>query len=239
MIRFGEPPYLECSSKGDKRFSAFHARLRSMEAARKFIGCGMYPWSIEEIYQASKVFADGSTGLSWQAAKGRASVNIKAMRRLYSRLWDQYIKENPELLSVLKAASGLSDMFGQTGHACQAEELWRIRNKMNVKEMSIETESYKQAFGFGELTKAEYALTVNAKVETIAIEWARLQTLHARCDFFLWFRLLFVQWTPVLAPKSVECAVTDMSGFPLYEYKEYKGRIYFLRPQAGFGFPGS
>jgi hypothetical protein len=28
----------------------------------------------------------------------------------------------------LKHAPGLSDMFGQVGHACQAEELWRIRN---------------------------------------------------------------------------------------------------------------
>ena len=129
MMRFGEPPYLECSSKGDKRFSAFYARLRSVESARKFPGCGMYQQSIEEIYQAAKVFANGDTGLSWQLAKGRTPVNIKAVRRLYSRLWDQYIKENPELLDVLKVASGLSDIFGQPGHACQAEELWRIRNK--------------------------------------------------------------------------------------------------------------
>ena len=25
MLRFGEAPYLECSSRGDARFSAFHA----------------------------------------------------------------------------------------------------------------------------------------------------------------------------------------------------------------------
>jgi hypothetical protein len=38
-----------------------------------------------------------------------------------------YIDENPELLQVLRKASGLSDMFGQPGHACQAAELWSIR----------------------------------------------------------------------------------------------------------------
>ena len=129
MLTFGEPPYLECSSKGDKRFSAFYARLRSVEAARAFKHCGMHGLSIEAIYQAAKVFKDGATNLSWQNAKGRADcVNMPEVRKLYRKLWKQYIKENPELLQVLHAASGLSDMFGQPGHACQAEELWRIRN---------------------------------------------------------------------------------------------------------------
>jgi hypothetical protein len=58
------------------------------------------------------------------------------VRRLYRRLWRQYIKENPELLKVLHAASGLSDVFGQVGHACQAEELWLIRNKKRAKKQS-------------------------------------------------------------------------------------------------------
>jgi hypothetical protein len=117
MIKYGEPPYLECSSRGDKRFSAFYARLPRRN--------GM---SIEELYQASKVFADGSTGLSWREAKGRKAVNADVCASFYSVLWDEYIAEQPELLSVLKAASGLSDMFGQPGHCCQATELWRIRN---------------------------------------------------------------------------------------------------------------
>jgi hypothetical protein len=49
-------------------------------------------------------------------------------RLLYSRLWDAYIAENPHLLEVIVGASGLSDVFGQEGNACQASELWRIRN---------------------------------------------------------------------------------------------------------------
>jgi len=117
VIKHGEPPYLECSSRGDKRFSAFHARIKSIDNK-----------SIEEIYQYSKILEDGSTGLTWKQAKGRKAVNQEECSTIYSLLWDEYIDENPELLAVIKNASGLSDMFGQASHCCQATELWRIRN---------------------------------------------------------------------------------------------------------------
>ena len=114
MIRHGIAPFLECSSRGDKRFSAFYARVNGK--------------SIEEQYQAAKRFADGSTGLGWREAKGKQAINQSEVATLYSQLWDAYIEQHPELLSVLKSATGLSDMFGQPGHVCQATELWRIRN---------------------------------------------------------------------------------------------------------------
>jgi hypothetical protein len=114
MIRHGEAPFLECSSKGDRRFSAFYARVDGR--------------SIEEQYQGAKIFPGGDHGLGWREAKGRKAVNQAECAQLYSRLWDQYIDAHPELLRVLKQASGLSDMFGQPGHCCQATELWRIRN---------------------------------------------------------------------------------------------------------------
>lgn len=116
MIRIGKPPFLECSTRGDRRFSAFCARLRRYSNR-----------NIEEIYQAAKIFEDGSTNLTWREAKGRCPSNIEEVKKLYARLWDTYIEENPELLQVLRAASGLSDMFGQRGRQCQALELWRIR----------------------------------------------------------------------------------------------------------------
>ena len=116
MVRCGYPPYLECSGRGDRRFSAFYARIR-----------GRNNRSIEDIYQAAKVFEDGSTGLGWREAKGRKAVNQTEVTALYSRLWDEYITENPHLIPLLVGAEGLSDMFGQKGHACQAVELWRIR----------------------------------------------------------------------------------------------------------------
>ena len=77
MVRHGAAPFLECSSRGDKRFSAFSARLRSHGGR-----------SIEDVYQAAKVFEDGSTGLGWRDAKGKRAVNMPEVRRLYSTLWD-------------------------------------------------------------------------------------------------------------------------------------------------------
>lgn len=121
MIYHGKPPFLECSSAGDKRFSAYYARLRSYGGK-----------SIEQIYQAAKVFSCGSTGLSIKEAHGKRPINGPYCRELYGRLWDEYIMENPHLVAVLQAASGLSDRFGQRGHCCQATELWRIRNSFPI-----------------------------------------------------------------------------------------------------------
>ena len=118
MIKHGNSPYLECSSKGDKRFSAFYARIKARGNK-----------SIEELYQAFKVFEDGSTGLTWKEVKGRKAVNQAEAARFYSQLWDEYIWENQNLVRELICATGLSDMFGQEGHCCQATELWRIRQE--------------------------------------------------------------------------------------------------------------
>lgn len=124
MLRVGTPPYYECSSKGDKRFSAFWARLKCLGNK-----------SIEEVYQASKVFEDGSTGLSWREAKGRKPVNADEVRKLYSELWDEYFKENPELYEVIADKTGFSDIYGQAGHACQAEEIYRIQQEYKLRQL--------------------------------------------------------------------------------------------------------
>lgn len=118
MIRVGKPPFKECSTRGNKQFSAFCARIKKRGYK-----------SIEDIYQAAKVFENGETNLSWRKAKGRRPVNLKEVMALYSRLWDEYIEENPELLVILQKATGLSDIFGQPGCQCQVIELWRIRNQ--------------------------------------------------------------------------------------------------------------
>jgi len=113
MIRHGKAPFLEASSKGDKRFSAFYAKVNGK--------------SIEERYQAAKIFEDGSSGLGWREAKGKRAINQVAVSELYSELWDTYINQHPELHDVLRNVTGISDMFGQVGHVCQATELWRIK----------------------------------------------------------------------------------------------------------------
>ena len=117
MIKHGEAPYLECSSKGDKRFSAFYARVGNR--------------TIEERYQAFKIFEGGRTGLSIKEAKGKKAINQPEAAEYYALLWDQYIYVlNPHLKEVLLKATGLSDCFGQEGSVCQATELWRIRSEL-------------------------------------------------------------------------------------------------------------
>ena len=115
MVRYGEAPFLECSSNGDKRFSAFYAKVNGR--------------SIEEQYQAAKIFEDGSTGLHWKEAKGRRAANAAECVILYENLWRQYISQHPKLLDILKKASGLSDMFATKGSVNQAHVLWKIRNE--------------------------------------------------------------------------------------------------------------
>jgi len=118
MLYYGQAPFLECSTIGDKRFSPFCAFIKKRGN------------TIENIYQAAKIFADGTTGLSWRDAKGKNPVNKLEVKTLYSELWDEYIEENPELLEVIKEQTGLSDHFGRKGFPCQVTELWRIHNNM-------------------------------------------------------------------------------------------------------------
>lgn len=115
MLTFGSSPILECSSKGDRRFSAFYARIKRYDNR-----------SIEELYQAAKVFPDGSTNLSIKEAKGKVCVNIESLRGYYTRLWEEYLNENPHLYIVLSRYNGCSDIFGQKGNVCQAGVLYQI-----------------------------------------------------------------------------------------------------------------
>lgn len=130
MIQHGNAPFLECSSRGDKRFSALFARIKARGNR-----------TIEEMYQAAKVFEDGSTGLTFREAKGRKPANLGDVRALYRQLWEEYMTENPQLLPVICAASGLSDVFGRPGSVCQATELWRIRNDVMVRHMTPAVEA--------------------------------------------------------------------------------------------------
>lgn len=133
MIKVGKEPYLECSSKGDKRFSAMYARIKSLDNK-----------TIEEIYQASKIFADGKTGLSVKECKGRKAINMNKVSKLYEKLWELYLKENPELIEELLKYNGYTDIFGKEGCQCQAKSIYRIVSNIrkergetmtNVKEL--------------------------------------------------------------------------------------------------------
>jgi len=106
-VKRGEP-YYECSSKGDKRFSAIYARLKKYNNR-----------SIEEIYQMDfkgyrKVFKH------WKFAKGKpplGNISKEELFKKYVGLWEDYFKENTELLEVIRnKAIGrtITDMFGVT-----------------------------------------------------------------------------------------------------------------------------
>ncbi len=131
MVQHGFKPMLECSSKGDKRFSAFYAKLNAFKGK-----------TIEEVYQAAKVFADGTTGLSISQAKGKQAVNMDFVRELYSSLWDIYFQENPDLLKVIRQYRGFSDVFGKKGNACQATEIYRIWIKDSLRHMAVNQNKY-------------------------------------------------------------------------------------------------
>lgn len=115
MVKHGKAPFLECSSRGDKRFSAFCAYVNGK--------------TIESQYQAAKIFEDGSTGLHWRKAKGRRAVNHEETSELYDDLWRKYLNEHPSYLKFLQEQSGLSDVFGRPGGVCQATTLWKLSRK--------------------------------------------------------------------------------------------------------------
>lgn len=116
MMKLGQAPYLECSTRGDRRLSAFVATPQSLGGK-----------TIEVAYQAMKILEDGRTGLWWKEAKGKRAVNQAECSKAYDLWWLEWVRQE-NLLPILQAARGLSDMFGKAGSVCQAEVLWRIRN---------------------------------------------------------------------------------------------------------------
>lgn len=123
MLRRGKPPYLECSTRGFRPFSAFCAVPPRRDGL-----------TIEEIYQRFKkiksVDTEGNeiiiTDLDPGIAKGQMAINAAECRALYYRLWKSYMTANPKLWTILMRQTGLSDMFGKEGNVCQADTLWTL-----------------------------------------------------------------------------------------------------------------
>lgn len=110
---------LECSSRGDKRFSAFYAKLKKYGNQ-----------SIETIYQNSKRTEDGRI-----PGKGRKVAYVvwankkyppTVLSKLYEKLWRQYFVENPELLEYAKQFDTFTDMFKGRAINCQADIIAKI-----------------------------------------------------------------------------------------------------------------
>lgn len=98
----------ECSSTGDKRFSAFHAKMPDGR-------------SIEHHYQCDvKGYQPG--GRDWKLGKGKpplTQMTQEALYEAYKALWVTWAKANPHLMMELRSKALehnclLSDMYANT-----------------------------------------------------------------------------------------------------------------------------
>jgi len=93
----------EVTTAGDKRFSAFCARLRDSRI-------------IEDAYQLD-VKGYRQFGNNWRLGKGKPPLVIRDVWPEYLALWQQWASENPSLmleLSVLAAGKKLTDKYAKT-----------------------------------------------------------------------------------------------------------------------------
>lgn len=110
---------LECSSKGDKRYSAFYARVKVF---------GKYD-SIENHYQLCKRFGD-YVPQTWRDAKGKKPTHIhingfdyelKYLSMFYKLLWLKYLNNNEDLVEYAKQFDDFHDIFKGKSINCQAD----------------------------------------------------------------------------------------------------------------------
>lgn len=118
-MNFGTPPYLECSSKGDKRFSPFYARLRSYQNQ-----------TIHHIYNSEKMYESGSTNYAVQNRNNIRPINLFELVPLFKKLWLIYFSENPELVRILLASTGISEVYTPDKYFSTSEVLWSIRTRL-------------------------------------------------------------------------------------------------------------
>lgn len=125
---------LECSSKGDKRFSAFYARVEILGKKA----------SIEQHYQYSKLFAvedlrgnvvlESYTDIKLIKQKqrfgelpvrfrvGNETYPVEYLSMFYKLLWLTYLDERPSLVRYASQFDDFSDIFrGKNTINCQAD----------------------------------------------------------------------------------------------------------------------
>lgn len=107
---------LECSSRGDKRFSAFYANVTVFGRTT----------NIERHYQSCKRFNDENI----KKAKGQTPdyifvngvrLDVKYLTPYYKLLWVKYLDENLELVIYAAQFDDYNDMFKGKSINCQAD----------------------------------------------------------------------------------------------------------------------
>lgn len=111
---------LECSSKGDKRYSAFYARVSVFGVTD----------TIENHYQMSKRIGDfvPATVKDIKGKRpthfvvGKYTFDIKYLTAWYNLLWTKYLDCNPDLVAYANQFDDFNDMFkGRRTVNCQAD----------------------------------------------------------------------------------------------------------------------
>lgn len=120
---------LECSSRGDIRFSALYAKVK----------IGNKYDSIENHYQLAKRFSNGMIPTNWKQCKGKKpthfvigkmTIPLEKSVEFYDNLWYKYLDDNPSLVEVLAQYDDFSDMFNsKNAYVCQADS---IRKYMKI-----------------------------------------------------------------------------------------------------------
>jgi hypothetical protein len=108
---------LECSSKGDKRFSALYANITVFGRNT----------NIERHYQGCKRFND----MNISKAKGKKpdyieingkSLDVRYLTPWYKLLWVKYLDRNPDLVDYASGFDEFHDIFkGKNTINCQAD----------------------------------------------------------------------------------------------------------------------
>ena len=124
---------LECSSKGDRRFSAMYAKVEVFGVTD----------SIENHYQRSKRDAKGSPVRKGQPVNHFVLNNRKfpaaMLTGFYRLLWIKYPGKNPELVEYARQFDEFTDIFrGKNTVNCQTDV---IRDYIANREQLIESAS--------------------------------------------------------------------------------------------------
>ncbi|MFE8701091.1 DUF6977 family protein [Cytobacillus sp. FJAT-54145] len=119
---------LECSSKGDKRFSAFFAWVTIFGVNN----------SIENHYQLSKRFGTDPAPKHWKECKGKKPTHfvvngepfdMELFSLWYKYLWLVFLDKRPDLVAFASQFEDFTDMFRGKSVNCQADVI-----KQYVKE---------------------------------------------------------------------------------------------------------
>ena len=135
---------LECSSKGDKRFSAFYARV-SIKGVEKSIEC-WYQYAKRDEY--GKVPGKGKKVAYMINPFNGHKLPATCLSDFYTCLWIRYFTTHPELLEYAKGFDEFNDMFRGKCVNCQADIIREcVKDFIGLKNKVMTSAFYKDCKG--------------------------------------------------------------------------------------------